>query len=73
MSPIYDYFCPKCKIRVSDILVSAFGEPQYCQKCGAKLEKLPAISNVHFKGNGWTPNFSSNNKLSKEKNNDSKT
>ncbi len=53
MSPIYDYFCPKCKIRVSDILVSAFGEPQYCQKCGAKLKKLPSAPNLKFVGDGF--------------------
>jgi len=51
--PLYDYICPECQIRVSDILVTAHDEPQYCQKCGARLKKLPASPNIRFVGDGF--------------------
>jgi len=54
--PIYDFMCSKCKAKVSDVLVSAHNEPQYCQVCGAKMKRLPSSANIRFKGEGFYKN-----------------
>jgi len=55
--PIYDYFCPKCKIRVSDILVLAPDDIQICKVCGTRMKRMPSSPNLYFKGDGWTDKF----------------
>jgi len=38
--PIYDYLCPNCELKHSDIFVHKFDEKVKCTRCRAILTKL---------------------------------
>ena len=52
--PIYIIRCTECAKQVEVIIPMTSDLPR-CTACGEATEKVPAVSNPHFKGSGWTP------------------
>ena len=52
--PLYDYFCPTCKIVSEKLLKIQHSDNLHCPKCDTKLEKVPGRFGFNLKGSGWS-------------------
>jgi putative FmdB family regulatory protein len=62
--PRYDFKCPRCGVERHDVVVS-FAELEHtdttapCERCGAKLERMPGRFSFVIKGYNATNGYSS--------------
>ena len=56
LSPIYDYYCKKCDLKIEDVFHYKEPTRAFCPYCKSKVVRMPAAPSIRFKGDGWESN-----------------
>lgn len=51
--PLFDYACPQCDARITDVLIRTEDHMVWCIECDRIMRRLPAAPAVHFRGSGF--------------------